>query len=175
MLAMTRARTASNGVVTPPPLDRWIEAVLMLFVSLVQGATTTLGMIFKRTSRDWHTESAHEDLPQATSGISTQGPTHTHGVILGLVPSISAGAPRRLTVIPLETDHRDSRRKAENDSVALAPPRMEADKVRVPGAGRGPVLRAAQTRDRRSAQTRADQTPACAGGTVGEVARLQSA
>ncbi len=65
---MTRARTASYGVVTPPPLDRWIDAVLMLCVSLVQGAATTLGMIFNRTHRDWHTETAHEDLPQAKSG-----------------------------------------------------------------------------------------------------------
>jgi hypothetical protein len=31
---------------------------------------------------------------------------------------------------------------------------MEADKVRVPGEGRGPALRAAQTHDHRSAQTR---------------------
>ena len=60
---MTRARTAPYGVVTPPPLDRWIEAVLMLCVSLVQGAATTLGMILNRNRRDWHTEDAHEVLP----------------------------------------------------------------------------------------------------------------
>jgi hypothetical protein len=43
--------------VTPPPLDRWIEAVLMLCVSLVQGAATTLGMILNRTHRDWQVAS----------------------------------------------------------------------------------------------------------------------
>jgi hypothetical protein len=81
---MTRARTASYGVVTPPPLDRWIEAVLMLCVSLVHRAATTLGMILNRTSRDWHMDDAHEDLPQATFGTSSQGPNTPTESCLGL-------------------------------------------------------------------------------------------
>jgi len=184
MPRMTRARTASYGVVTPPPLDRWIEAVLMLCVSLVQGVATTLGMVFNRRSRDWHTEDARQDLPQATSGISRQESNTTHGVILGLVPRISVGAPKVLTTIPLETINQDSRHKAENDSVDIGASRMEADKVRVPREGGGPVLRAAQTSsDRtRSARTRADQTPALipslskdAGDTEAGVVRIGSA
>jgi hypothetical protein len=72
---MTQARTASSGVVTPPPLDRWIDAVLMLFAELVQGVATTLGMIFNRTRRDWHTADAREDLPQAKSDIQLRDDT----------------------------------------------------------------------------------------------------
>ena len=117
---MTRARTASNGLGTPPPLDRWIDAVLMLCVSLVQGAATTLGMIFKRNYRDWHTETAHEDLPQAKSGIQLQESTHTHGVILGLVPRIPVGSSRGLSIDPHETHNRDSRDEPENDSADVA-------------------------------------------------------
>jgi hypothetical protein len=49
-----------------------LQAVLTLFVSPVQGAAATLGMGFNRTPRDWHVESAHADLPQATSGIHLQ-------------------------------------------------------------------------------------------------------
>ena len=71
---MTRARTASLGVAKLTAIQPLLGAVLMLCVSLVQGAATTLGMIFKRRSRDWHTETAHEDLPQATSGIRRQEP-----------------------------------------------------------------------------------------------------
>ena len=145
MPRMTRARTASYGVVTPPPLDRWIEAVLMLCVSLVQGAATTLGMIFNRTSRDWHTETACEALPQATSGNQLQDSITTHGVMLGLVPSISVGTSQGLANNPCEAINRDARHKAERDSVDVAQSRMEADKVRVPCGGRGPVLREAQT------------------------------
>jgi hypothetical protein len=131
--------------VTLPPLDRWIDAALMLCVSLVQGAATTLGMIFNRRSRDWHTEDAHEVLPQATSCTHLQECTHIHGVILGLVPRIYVGPTRGLANTPPEPQNRDSRHKAENDSVLADTSAMEADRVRVLGEGRGPVLRLAQT------------------------------
>lgn len=72
----------------------------MLFASLVQGTMTTPVMIFNRTSRDWHTMSAHEDLPQAKSGTHLQERTHTHGVILGPVSGISVGASKGLAGIP---------------------------------------------------------------------------
>ena len=66
---MTRARTAAKGLVTPPPLHRWMEAVLLLCVSLVQGAVSTLKMIFVPRARECHTEPTHDALPHATSSI----------------------------------------------------------------------------------------------------------
>ena len=121
MARMTRARTASNGVVTPPPLQLWLHAVLTRFVSLVQGARTTLGMIFKRNHRDWHMEDAQDDLPQAKFGIQLQKePNHTHGVILGLVPRISVGTPRGLSIDPREAINQDARHTAELDIVGVA-------------------------------------------------------
>jgi hypothetical protein len=109
---MTRARTVSSGVVTPPPLDRWIDAVLMLFVSLVQGATTTLQMWLRIEPRDWHMQSEASALPQAKSGKQTQESNTTHGVSLGQAerdPRIPAGRLRGLAVDPHKTDNRDSR------------------------------------------------------------------
>ena len=117
---MTRARTASNGVVTPPPLDRWIEAVLMLCVSLVQGVGATLGMWRRAAQRDWHTQSGISALPQATSGIQLQDNNHTHGVILWLGPRIPAGSSRGLSIDPHETINRDAPAKPEHDSVVAA-------------------------------------------------------
>ena len=115
---MTRARTASYGVVTPPPLDRWIEAVLMLCVSLVQGVATTLGMIFNGRDRDWHTDDAREDLPQATSGIHSKKESQpTHGVILGLVPRIhrlDASVPNRAVKLA-SLEYLDPRAKPGDD------------------------------------------------------------
>ena len=133
---MTRARTASYGVVTPPPLQLWLHAVLMLCVSLVQGARTTLGMIFKRTHRDWHTGHAHEDLPQATSGNQLQETNPTHGVILGLVPRLPVGSPRGLTIDPREAINQDSRVKPENDSATVAATRTSAPPPNEGGAPR---------------------------------------
>jgi len=66
---MTRARTASYGLVTPPPLYRWIDAVLMLFAELVSNAVSTLQMVLVRRTRECHTTAAPEVLPRATSGL----------------------------------------------------------------------------------------------------------
>lgn len=66
---MTRARRTAKGLVTPPFFHRWMEAALLLCVSLVQGVVSTLQMILNRSDRDWHTAGAHDDLPRATSGI----------------------------------------------------------------------------------------------------------
>ena len=117
---MTRARTASNGVVTPPPLQLWLHAVLMLCVSLVQGVGATLRMWRRTGQRDWHTQSGIFALPQATSGIQLQDNNHTHGVILGLVPRISAGSPRGLSIDPREAINQDARHTAELDIVGVA-------------------------------------------------------
>jgi hypothetical protein len=87
---MTQARTASSGVVTPPPLQHWLHAVLMLFVELVHGVATTLGMWRRIGRRDWHTQSGVSALPQAKSDIHLKKEANTtHGVILGPVPRIS--------------------------------------------------------------------------------------
>jgi hypothetical protein len=133
---MTQARTASSGVVTPPPLQHWLHAVLMLFVELVQGVATTLGMIFNRNHRDWHTADACEDLPQAKSDIQLRKDHTTHGVILGLVPRISVGSARGLSTIPLETHNRDSRHKPENDSCDVA---RSAQRAFLPLKRGGPI------------------------------------
>jgi hypothetical protein len=118
---MTQELRSANGVIAPPPLDHWIDAVLLLCVRLVQGVATTLGMIFNRNHRDWHTADACEDLPQAKSDIHFKKESNTtHGVILGLVPRISVGSSPGLSVAPDETNNRDSRHKAENDAAREA-------------------------------------------------------
>ena len=72
---MTRAPNAANGVSPPPPLYLWIEAVLLLCVSLVHNARSTFRMILVRCTRDWHTEASHDDLPRETTGNSETGTT----------------------------------------------------------------------------------------------------
>ena len=71
---MTRARTASYGLGNPPPLDHWIDAVLMLFAILVQGVAATFGMCRCGGERDWHTHSDAPALPQTKPDIQDQDP-----------------------------------------------------------------------------------------------------
>ena len=91
---MTRARTAGCGAVTPPPLDRGSDTVLMFFLSLMQGVRTTLGMWRRRGQRDWRTQSKISAPPRATPGIHLQESHPTLGVALGHVPRLSVGAQR---------------------------------------------------------------------------------
>ena len=128
---MTRARTASYGVGTPPPLDRWIDAVLMLFVSLVQGVATTFGMRFNRQPRDWHTDATREALPQTKPDIHVKeaDPSpESHAALRQTSPlATPKGQPN--------TPSQDHTRKSRN----LGTEPLEACNARVPGAGRGPV------------------------------------
>ena len=45
---MTRHKHTHTGLVTPSPLDRWIDATLRLFAMLVQNVAATLRMIPRR-------------------------------------------------------------------------------------------------------------------------------
>jgi hypothetical protein len=74
---MTQALKAANGVIAPPPLQHWLNAVLLLCVRLVHGVAATLGMIFKRNDRDWHTADACEDLPRAKYDIQLKKESNT--------------------------------------------------------------------------------------------------
>ena len=109
MPSMTRARTASYGVVTPPPLDRWIDAVLMLFASLVQGVGATFGMRRWIGKRDWHTQSEAQALPQTKPGIHLKEDTPPPESLSALCRESLLANPRGLASTPHETINRDSR------------------------------------------------------------------
>ena len=130
---MTRARAASNGVGTPPPLDRWIDAVLMLFVSLVQGVATTFGMGRWIRARDWHTRSGSSALPQTKPDIHIEEET----------PSTESGStvrrasPSEHPKGPANTPSEDHNGKSRNHGTDTQT--LEACNARVPGEGRGPA------------------------------------
>ena len=86
---MTRARTASSGMGSLAAIQPLLDAVLMLCVSLVQAAATTLRMILNRRRPDWHRQATHEGLPQATSGNHYKDPSGLPGSILSLAPLIA--------------------------------------------------------------------------------------
>jgi hypothetical protein len=94
---MTQALKAANGVIAPPPLDRWIDAVLLLWVRLVQGVATTLGMWRKAGARDWHVRSGSTALPQAKSDIQLQkDTTRVAATRTSFPPPNGGGATRAL-------------------------------------------------------------------------------
>ena len=66
-----------------------LGAVLMLCVSLVQAAATTLRMILNRRRPDWHRQATDKDLPQATSGNHHKDPSGLPGSIPSRAPLIA--------------------------------------------------------------------------------------
>ena len=117
-MAMTRARKASLGFGPPPPLHRWMDAVLMLFAELVQGAASTLRMIFNFSTRECHARTERDALPEATSSIPETGPNPST-VILGLVPRIPFAALRGTNTYSPEALNQDPRHRAEHDTIGV--------------------------------------------------------
>jgi len=69
---MTRHKHAQTGLVTPSPLDRWIDATLRAFAMLVHYVASTLEMIRLNVTRDWHTPDDEAALPRVTNDTQSQ-------------------------------------------------------------------------------------------------------
>ena len=168
MPRMTRARTASYGVVTPPPLDRWIEAVLMLFVSLAHSVAATFGMRRWIRRRDWHTPSEPSALPQTKRDIQKKATRQQQRSFSGKRSASRESrlhTPRGQTVSPLETLNRDSRGKPENDTVHV-PAHVPADVLAVVAVGVAPAVVPGVAPQRDGLEARASGSRLRASGTT---------
>ena len=145
---MTRARSHTWAVGISPLIQPLLEAVLCVFVSLVHSVRATFGMRRWIGTRDWHTQSETSALPQTKPDIRKKASPNQQRSFSG---KRSASRESRLETSwgkadrPLETLNRESRHKAENDTVGIAPivaksAELEACLLaRVPGGGRGPA------------------------------------
>ena len=70
---MTRHKHAQTGLVTPSPLDRWIDATLCVFAMLVHYVASTLQMI-RRHDRVNATRAMPVVLPRAKTDTQQQEP-----------------------------------------------------------------------------------------------------
>jgi hypothetical protein len=95
---MTQALKATHGVIAPPPLHRWMHAVLLLCVRLVHGVATTLGMWRKAGARDWHARSGSSALPRAKSDIQFQKDTTRVAATRTSFPPPNGGGATRAPV-----------------------------------------------------------------------------
>ena len=139
---MTRARPASYGLVTPPPLYRLIDAVLMLFAELVSHAASTLQMAFVRRTRECHTQAAPEVLPRATSGLHQETDISQ--------PSFSGKREARIPGFPVVSTqgtetysrcalNRDAWDKPKHDSPSIESARTKSPPPNGGGAAGAPI------------------------------------
>ena len=73
---MTSARTHANEVGSPSLPQLLLDALLRLFVELVQNVVATLWLKLLRPLRDWHTETAETSQPAETTD-----PTKDHHAV----------------------------------------------------------------------------------------------
>ncbi len=64
---MTRHKHTHTGLVTPSPLDQWIDAMLQLFAMLVSSVRSTLQMTRRRLPAECHSDVTPAGLPRETS------------------------------------------------------------------------------------------------------------
>jgi hypothetical protein len=83
---MTRSKTRSYGMVTPPHIQPLLAAALRAFVWLVSNLGSMFRTIFNRRLRDWHTDAASEAL----SPTSTDQPEGTLSGPPGPRPAVDA-------------------------------------------------------------------------------------
>ena len=81
MLPMTRHKALHTGLVSPSPLDRWINAMLRVFAMLVSHVRSICPMRQTRPLAECHSETARKALPRKESGKlkeTTQAATRSH-------------------------------------------------------------------------------------------------
>ena len=95
MLRMTRHKHAQTGLVTPSPLDHWIDAMLRVLVMLVSNVASTLQMI-RRPDRVNATRATPAVLPRdASDTIKEYHLAAQHRSPLALILRIAKRSSRR--------------------------------------------------------------------------------
>jgi hypothetical protein len=120
---MTRHKHTHTGLVTPSPLDRWIDAMLRVLAMLVSSVRSTLQMT-RRLAAECHSDVTPAGLPRETSDTNqeTTAAQHSSPITLILRDREAIVSKDEGVLTPVSQTH--------NGSVP---------KVRVPGEGRGPA------------------------------------
>ena len=133
---MTRHKHTHTGLVTPSPLDRWIDATLRLFAMLVSSVAATLQMICRRGTVIG-TQAMSTVLPREMHDTSKE----THAVpqdsspIALILSSTQSVRPSKDEGVLTSFSHKLQQRE---DAIHLAPPslrvrRFASNARRTPG------------------------------------------
>ena len=137
---MTRHKHAHTGLVTPSPLDRWIDATLRAFAMLVHYVASTLEMIRLNVTRDWHTPDDEAALPRAKTDTQQQEskPAAQHRSPPALILSSTQSVrPSKDEGVLTNASHKPAQHEHPNH---LAPPSLRSS-PRTPGPRASRVLR----------------------------------
>ncbi len=143
-MAMTRHKHTHTGLVTPSPLDHWIDAMLRVLAMLVSSVRSTLQMIIRRppvnatqampadlpretsdTNQETETAAPHSQRPTALMVSSTPSvrPSNHEGVLTTVShtsPSPSVSRAPHAIHLPLPSRWRQAHRRNEGDIASTA-------------------------------------------------------
>jgi len=105
-----------------------LEAMLRVFAWLVSNVASTLGMIFNRTTRDWHTDEAEDDqLPTPNDLTEETRQAEPTGLSTGSGPS--AASPAKAGV---QTPHEVRTRNPSAPRALTGPPPSRGMRLATP-------------------------------------------
>jgi hypothetical protein len=120
---MTRTQTRTYGVAIPSSRQPLLEAMLPAFCWLVSKVASTLGMIFNRTTRDWHTDEAREAQLPTPNDPTQKEARHSQpsfsGKATGRIPGIPVATTQGTTTHSHAPQNQDARDKPRHDSVIV--------------------------------------------------------
>ncbi len=120
---MTRTQTRTYGVAIPSSRQPLLAAMLRAFAWLVSNVASTLGMIFNRTTRDWHTDEAREAQLPTPNDPTQKEARHSQpsfsGKATGRIPGIPVATTQGTTTHSHATQNQDARDKPKHDSVIV--------------------------------------------------------
>ena len=123
---MTRHKHTHTGLVTPSPLDRWIDAMLQLFAMLVSSVASTLQMTRRRLAAECHSDVTPAGLPRETSDTDQETQAVPQDGPLTTVSHTSSSPSVSLTTsaihLPLLRIGRQARISADGHNEGELPP-----------------------------------------------------
>lgn len=118
-VGMTRPQTRTYGVVTPSSRQPLLAAMLRAFCWLLSNVVSMLATIFNRTTRDWHTDDAHENQFPTPSDLHNKETSQAEPTGLSTGSGPRAASPAKAGV---QTPHGVRTRNPSAPSALTGPP-----------------------------------------------------
>jgi hypothetical protein len=121
---MTPAQTRAHGLVTPSPLDHWIDAMLRAFVELVRNVVSTLWMNRRRPPAECHSDATPAVLPGATNDTQSgnqPAATNSQPPLALMVSSARSARPSNHEGVLTHVSYKLPRQRDSQLSVPLIP------------------------------------------------------
>jgi hypothetical protein len=134
---MTRTRTRTYGVIDPSSRQPLLAAMLRAFCWLLSNVVSMLATIFNRTTRDWHTDDAHENQFPTPSDLHNKETSQAEPTGLSTGSGPRAASPAKAGV---QTPHSVRTRNPSAPRALTGPPPSRGTRLATPMLALSPLI-----------------------------------